>query len=120
MNWILIEVFFGSSYLGFVSRNAGQQYPAKLTFGRTSRKRYLPIFGSWPGETDTRVQVSPIFGPTLMLMWVHQRQQEPKHGHLLTVLLNRSFVCLTNILLITSLISLLSNSLTKVYLACFS
>ncbi|KAG8627915.1 hypothetical protein KVT40_003788 [Elsinoe batatas] len=53
MSWILIKVFFGSSYLGFIS---------------------------------------PVLGPPLMLI----------------------FVCLTNILLITSLISLLSNSLTKV------
>ncbi|KAK5157221.1 hypothetical protein LTR04_005458 [Oleoguttula sp. CCFEE 6159] len=52
MSWILIKVFFGSSYLGFIS---------------------------------------PYLGPPLMLI----------------------FVCMTNILLITSLISLLSNSLTK-------
>ncbi|KAI4636519.1 hypothetical protein J4E83_001474 [Alternaria metachromatica] len=54
MSWILIKVFFGSSYLGF-------------------------------GD-------SPFFGPPVMLV----------------------FVTLTNILLITSLISLLSNSLSKV------
>ncbi|KAI5363068.1 hypothetical protein Slin15195_G104450 [Septoria linicola] len=53
MNWILIKVFFGSSYLGFIS---------------------------------------PILGPPIMLV----------------------FVALTNILLITSLISLLSNKLDKV------
>ncbi|PNS18651.1 Calcium channel YVC1 [Sphaceloma murrayae] len=58
MSWILIKVFFGSSYLGF----------------------------------DVAEQISPVLGPPLMLI----------------------FVCLTNILLITSLISLLSNSLTKV------
>ncbi|KAF2240081.1 hypothetical protein EV356DRAFT_527920 [Viridothelium virens] len=58
MSWILINVFFGSSYLGF----------------------------------DIAQKISPILGPPLMLI----------------------FVCLTNILLITSLISLLSNSLTKV------
>ncbi|KAK5117319.1 hypothetical protein LTR62_005936 [Meristemomyces frigidus] len=58
MNWILIKVFFGSSYLGF----------------------------------DVAEEISPILGPPLMFI----------------------FVCLTNILLITSLISLLSNSLTKV------
>nr|OQO30480.1 hypothetical protein B0A51_01709 [Rachicladosporium sp. CCFEE 5018] len=57
-NWTLIQVFFGSSYLGF-------------------------------GVAE---QISPILGPPLMLL----------------------FVCLTNILLVTSLISLLSNSLTKV------
>ncbi|KAF1814129.1 hypothetical protein P152DRAFT_456355 [Eremomyces bilateralis CBS 781.70] len=58
MSWILIKVFFGSSYLGF----------------------------------DVAAQISPILGPPVMLI----------------------FICLTNILLITSLISLLSNSLTKV------
>ncbi|KAK3072848.1 hypothetical protein LTR53_006080 [Teratosphaeriaceae sp. CCFEE 6253] len=58
MNWILIKVFFGSSYLGF----------------------------------DVAEEISPILGPPLML----------------------AFVVLTNILLITSLISLLSNTLTKV------
>ncbi|KAF2772744.1 Ca2+/Mg2+-permeable cation channel [Teratosphaeria nubilosa] len=57
MNWILIKVFFGSSYLGFVS-----------------------------------VAISPVLGPPLMFI----------------------FVCMTNILLLTSLIALLSNSLTKV------
>ncbi|KAF2121480.1 hypothetical protein BDV96DRAFT_564336 [Lophiotrema nucula] len=58
MSWILIKVFFGSSYLGF----------------------------------DVAQEISPYFGPPIMLV----------------------FVALTNILLITSLISLLSNSLTKV------
>ncbi|KAF7512205.1 hypothetical protein GJ744_002367 [Endocarpon pusillum] len=58
MSWLLIKVFFGSSYLGF----------------------------------DVAAEISPLFGPTLMLI----------------------FVTLTNILLITSLISLLSNSLTEV------
>lgn len=58
MSWILVKVFFGSSYLGF----------------------------------DVAERISPILGPPLMLV----------------------FVCLTNILLITSLISILSNSLTKV------
>ncbi|KAF2708796.1 hypothetical protein K504DRAFT_468024 [Pleomassaria siparia CBS 279.74] len=58
MSWILVKVFFGSSYLGF----------------------------------DVAQQISPYFGPPVMLI----------------------FVALTNILLITSLISLLSNSLTKV------
>ncbi|SMY27925.1 unnamed protein product [Zymoseptoria tritici ST99CH_1A5] len=53
MNWILIKVFFGSSYLGFIS---------------------------------------PILGPPLMFL----------------------FVAMTNILLITSLTSLLSNKLDKV------
>ncbi|OQN97290.1 hypothetical protein B0A48_16354 [Cryoendolithus antarcticus] len=56
-NWTLIQVFFGSNYLGF-------------------------------GVAE---QISPILGPPLMLL----------------------FVCLTNILLVTSLISLLSTSLTK-------
>ncbi|GIZ41595.1 hypothetical protein CKM354_000489400 [Cercospora kikuchii] len=58
MNWILIKVFFGSSYLGF----------------------------------DVADQISPVLGPPIMLV----------------------FVALTNILLITSLISLLSNKLDKV------
>ncbi|KAK4940826.1 hypothetical protein LTR10_019098 [Elasticomyces elasticus] len=58
MSWLLIKVFFGSSYLGF----------------------------------DMAVKISPLFGYTLMLI----------------------FVCLTNILLITSLVSLVSNSLTEV------
>ncbi|KAF1943035.1 hypothetical protein EJ02DRAFT_152406 [Clathrospora elynae] len=58
MSWILIKVFFGSSYLGF----------------------------------DVAEEISPFFGPPVMLI----------------------FVTLTNILLITSLISLLSNSLSKV------
>lgn len=58
MSWILVKVFFGSSYLGF----------------------------------DVAQEISPYFGPPVMLV----------------------FVALTNILLITSLISLLSNSLTKV------
>ncbi|EXJ55591.1 hypothetical protein A1O7_08519 [Cladophialophora yegresii CBS 114405] len=58
MSWLLIKVFFGSSYLGF----------------------------------DMAVKISPLFGYTLMLV----------------------FVCLTNILLITSLVSLVSNSLTEV------
>ncbi|KAH9882137.1 hypothetical protein J1614_001309 [Plenodomus biglobosus] len=58
MSWILIKVFFGSSYLGF----------------------------------DIAEEISPFFGPPVMLV----------------------FVTLTNILLITSLISLLSNSLSKV------
>ncbi|KAI9846549.1 MAG: hypothetical protein M1838_001245 [Thelocarpon superellum] len=58
MSWILIQVFFGSSYLGF----------------------------------DIMREISPILGPPLML----------------------TFVCMTNILLITVLISLLSNRLTKV------
>ncbi|CAN9106445.1 unnamed protein product [Alternaria alternata] len=57
MSWILIKVFFGSSYLGF----------------------------------DVAEEISPFFGPPVMLI----------------------FVTLTNILLITSLISLLSNSLSK-------
>ncbi|EFQ86918.1 hypothetical protein PTT_17715 [Pyrenophora teres f. teres 0-1] len=58
MSWILVKVFFGSSYLGF----------------------------------DVAEEISPFFGPPIMLI----------------------FVTLTNILLITSLISLLSNSLSKV------
>ncbi|EXJ94348.1 hypothetical protein A1O1_02742 [Capronia coronata CBS 617.96] len=58
MSWLLIKVFFGSSYLGF----------------------------------DMAVKISPLFGYPLMLI----------------------FVCLTNILLITSLVSLVSNSLTEV------
>ncbi|MCJ1311813.1 hypothetical protein MMC25_005486 [Agyrium rufum] len=58
MSWILIKVFFGSSYLGF----------------------------------DVAGEISPALGPPLMLV----------------------FVCLTNILLVTSLISLLSNTLTQV------
>src|ERR1700728_4141488 len=58
MSWILVKVFFGSSYIGF----------------------------------DVMKQISPVFGPPLMLV----------------------FVCLTNILLITSLISILSNSFLKV------
>jgi hypothetical protein len=63
ISWILIKVFFGSSYLGF----------------------------------DIAAQISPVLGPPLMLI----------------------FVCMTNILLITSLISLLSNSLTKVSHSCY-
>ncbi|KAJ4989147.1 ion transporter [Stagonosporopsis vannaccii] len=59
MSWILIKVFFGSSYLGFVAAHTCS---------------------------------SPFFGPPVMLI----------------------FIILTNILLITSLISLLSNSLSKV------
>lgn len=47
------------------------------------------------GKACSQSQISPILGPPLMFI----------------------FVCLTNILLITSLISLLSNSLTKVCLA---
>lgn len=58
VSWVLIKVFFGSSYLGF----------------------------------DVMNDISPIFGPPLMLV----------------------FVTLTNILLITSLISILSNSFSKV------
>ncbi|KAF3003640.1 hypothetical protein E8E13_007883 [Curvularia kusanoi] len=58
MSWILIKVFFGSSYLGF----------------------------------DVAQDISPFFGPPVMLI----------------------FIILTNILLITSLISLLSNSLSKI------
>lgn len=58
MSWILVKVFFGSSYIGF----------------------------------DVMKQISPVFGPPLMLV----------------------FVCLTNILLVTSLISILSNSFTRV------
>ncbi|KAI9803389.1 MAG: hypothetical protein M1833_000908 [Piccolia ochrophora] len=58
MSWILIKVFFGSSYVGF----------------------------------DEMYKISPVLGPPLMLV----------------------FVCMSNILLITSLISLLTNSLTKV------
>ncbi|KAJ8116940.1 hypothetical protein OPT61_g1742 [Boeremia exigua] len=58
MSWILIKVFFGSSYLGF----------------------------------DVAQEISPFFGPPVMLI----------------------FIILTNILLITSLISLLSNSLSKI------
>ncbi|KAI9679476.1 MAG: hypothetical protein M1817_005498 [Caeruleum heppii] len=66
VSWILIKVFFGSSYLGF----------------------------------DAMREISPILGPPLM---VSLRRKKRK----------LIFVCLTNILLITSLISLLSNSLTK-------
>lgn len=58
MSWILIKVFFGSSYLGF----------------------------------DAADQISPIFGAPLMLV----------------------FVFLSNILLLTALISLLSNSLEEI------
>jgi hypothetical protein len=58
VSWILVKVFFGSSYLGF----------------------------------DVMNKISPLFGPPLMIV----------------------FVCLTNILLITSLISILSNSFAKV------
>ncbi|KAJ8060205.1 hypothetical protein OCU04_010549 [Sclerotinia nivalis] len=58
MSWVLIKVFFGSSYLGF----------------------------------DIMNQISPQLGPPLMLI----------------------FVCMTNILLITSLISILSDSFSKV------
>ncbi|PQE03679.1 ion transporter protein [Rutstroemia sp. NJR-2017a BBW] len=61
MSWVLIKVFFGSSYLGFVSRSTAA--------------------GS----------ISPQLGPPLMLI----------------------FVCMTNILLITSLISILSDSFSK-------
>ncbi|PGH13617.1 hypothetical protein AJ80_06249 [Polytolypa hystricis UAMH7299] len=59
MSWILVKVFFGSSYLGFVS--------------------------------DLK-PISPLFGYPLMLV----------------------FVCLTNILLISSVISLMSLSLTEI------
>lgn len=58
MSWILIKVFFGSSYLGF----------------------------------DIMRDINPTLGPPLMLI----------------------FVCMTNILLITSLISILSDSFSKV------
>lgn len=58
MSWILVKVFFGSSYLGF----------------------------------DIMTEINPILGPPLMLI----------------------FVTLTNILLITSLISILSDSFSKV------
>ncbi|EPS40228.1 hypothetical protein H072_5989 [Dactylellina haptotyla CBS 200.50] len=58
MTWLLIKVFFGSSYVGF----------------------------------DMMKRISPVLGAPLMLI----------------------FVTMTNILLITSLISLLSNSLTAV------
>jgi hypothetical protein len=58
MSWILIKVFFGSSYLGF----------------------------------DIMVDINPALGPPLMLI----------------------FVTLTNILLVTSLISILSDSFSKV------
>ena len=58
ISWILVYVFFGSSYLGF----------------------------------DVAQKISPVLGPPLMIV----------------------FVCITNILLITSVISLLTNSLTKV------
>ncbi|TVY55879.1 Calcium channel, partial [Lachnellula suecica] len=58
MSWILVKVFFGSSYLGF----------------------------------DIMSEINPMLGPPLMLI----------------------FVCMTNILLITSLISILSDSFSKV------
>ncbi|KAF8855335.1 hypothetical protein BDZ45DRAFT_805084 [Acephala macrosclerotiorum] len=58
MSWILIKVFFGSSYLGF----------------------------------DIMYDINPVLGPPLMLV----------------------FVTMTNILLITSLISILSDSFSKV------
>ncbi|XMA18137.1 hypothetical protein WAI453_010928 [Rhynchosporium graminicola] len=58
MSWILVKVFFGSSYLGF----------------------------------DIMSDINPKLGPPLMLI----------------------FVCMTNILLITSLISILSDSFSKV------
>lgn len=58
MSWILIKVFFGSSYLGFDAAN----------------------------------QISPVFGAPLMLV----------------------FVFMSNILLLTALISLLSNSLEEI------
>ncbi|KAF2020057.1 hypothetical protein BU24DRAFT_419647 [Aaosphaeria arxii CBS 175.79] len=58
MAWILVKVFFGSSYLGL----------------------------------EVAQEISPVFGPPVMLI----------------------FLVLTNFLLITSLISLLSNSLDKV------
>jgi len=58
MSWILIKVFFGSSYLGF----------------------------------DIMNDINPHLGPPLMLI----------------------FVCMTNILLITSLISILGDSFSKV------
>jgi type IV secretory pathway VirB2 component (pilin) len=58
ISWILVYVFFGSSYMGL----------------------------------DFSSQISPMLGPPLMVV----------------------FVCMTNVLLITSLISLLTNSLTKV------
>lgn len=58
MGWILIKVFFGSSYLGF----------------------------------DVMDTISPVLGPPLMII----------------------FVCMTNILLLTSLVSILSNSFASV------
>ncbi|RFU32093.1 hypothetical protein B7463_g4254, partial [Scytalidium lignicola] len=58
MSWILVKVFFGSSYLGF----------------------------------EIMDKISPILGPPLML----------------------AFICLTNILLITSMISILSSSFSRV------
>lgn len=58
MSWILVKVFFGSSYLGF----------------------------------DIMNDINPKLGPPLMLI----------------------FVCMTNILLITSLISILSDSFSRV------
>ena len=54
--------------------------------------------GAMQDNADVTWQISPILGPPLMFI----------------------FVCLTNILLITSLISLLSNSLTKVWLGAVS
>lgn len=58
MSWILVKVFFGSSYLGF----------------------------------DIMDKINPILGPPLMLI----------------------FVTMTQILLVTSLISILSDSFSKV------
>ncbi|KAI9752851.1 MAG: exocyst complex component exo84 [Chaenotheca gracillima] len=57
VSWLLIKVFFGSSYMGFDEMN----------------------------------KISPVLGPPLMII----------------------FVCMTNMLLITSLISILSNSLSQ-------
>ena len=100
MNWILVKVFFGSGYLGFVRlhplsmlvSSSGIDANAK---GRTLQRRYGVetdrMIGSVPLTIYLR-QISPVLGPPLMFI----------------------FVCMTNILLITSLISLMSNSLTKV------
>ncbi|OAP57309.1 hypothetical protein AYL99_08047 [Fonsecaea erecta] len=80
MSWMLIKVFFGSSYLGF----------------------------------DMAVKISPLFGYTLMYAHAATSIAPPADSSLGTALSSLIFVCLTNILLITSLVSLVSNSLTEV------
>ncbi|KAI1533101.1 Ion-trans domain containing protein [Pyrenophora tritici-repentis] len=100
MSWILVKVFFGSSYLGF-----GELIPWTTAKGMPTlpppvankavyrcRRRNVRISLTSGVTVALTSYSSPFFGPPVMLI----------------------FVTLTNILLITSLISLLSNSLSKV------